>query len=562
MTKLTLAGPGAGKTQDLTDQINISLKGGMNPYSILPLTFSRKAAGVITERTKGKVEGHTFHSFANWVIRLGCSTRGEETPEIIVDKEQDELIKRAIQSVDNDFLELEEVKHALARIRVLNIPREAIRPHVVEAADRYLAMLDAENKVDFTRILERGAQELQNPRVREQIVSLYKKVYVDEGQDVNAFLEFPLMEPFLDVLDLYSSPSQQIYAFRGADWESLSNLLPQNVSVKTLSNNYRSTPEIVRSSKHLAGPDATGMVSTRDSLGIPVNIYKSPRDSINLTVHTLTAIIKEWGQKGIKPEDIAVLTRSSKNAKIRRGLTHYGVPLAQGSFFASEVVSGALFHLWLALYPTDLKALDSAMSFPGPSLGMMTRSLIGSERVSWDELAWLISDKQFASQEQQKAMGMFHRHAHNQHVLRKYGGEGKLGEVVSHLLAPLRDTLLSEGWFKAAGEIDQIVSLSGEFDTLTKFADYYRGEVESVKYTEEGVSVMTLHKSKGTEFQGVIIPGWIEGRIPVVSDDPQTEQNLAYVGLTRAKDRLALTVPGSPPSPFLRGMRETSVIQV
>ena len=444
----------------------------------------------------------------------------------------------------------------------MNVPREAIRPHVVEAADRYLAMLDADNKVDFTRILERGACELQNPRVREQIISLYKKVSVDEGQDINPFLEYPLIEPFIDVLDLYSSPSQQIYAFRGADWEGLSNLLPQNISVRTLSNNYRSTPEIVRSSTHLAGPDATGMISMRDSLGIPVNIYKSPRDSINLTVHTLTAIIKEWGQKGIKPEDIAVLTRSSKNAKIRRGLTHYGVPLAQGSFFASEVVSGALFHLWLALYPTDLKALDSAMSFPGPSLGMMTRSLIGSERVSWDELAWLISDEQFASQEQQKAMGMFRRHAHNQHVLRKYGGEGKLGEVVSQILAPLRDTLLSEGWFKAAGEIEQIVSLSAEFDTLTKFADYYREQVESVKYTEEGVSVMTIHKSKGTEFQGVIIPGWIEGRIPVVSDDPQTEQNLAFVGLTRAKDRLALTVPGSPPSPFLRGMRETSVIQV
>ena len=183
MTRLTLAGPGAGKTQDLTDQINARLKGGMNPYSILAITFSRRAAGVITERTKGKVEGHTFHGFANWVIRLGCSTRGEDPPEIIVDKEQDELIKKAIESVDYDFLELEEVKHALSRIRVLNVPREAIRPQVAEAADRYLEMLDAEKKVDFTRILERGARELRNPRVREQITSLYKAVYIDEGQD-------------------------------------------------------------------------------------------------------------------------------------------------------------------------------------------------------------------------------------------------------------------------------------------------------------------------------------------------------------------------------------------
>ena len=562
MTRLTLAGPGAGKTQDLTDQINDRLKSGMNPYSILAITFSRRAAGVITERTRSSVEGHTFHGFANWLIRLGCSIRGKEPPEIVVDKEQDELIKTAITDMDSEFLELEEVKHALTRMRVMNVPREALRPQVVEAADRYMALLDEQNLVDFTRILERGAREMQNPRVREQVKNLYKAVYIDEAQDVNPFLEYPLMEPFLDVLELYSSPSQQIYTFRGADWESLSNLLPQNMSVRTLSNNYRSTPEIVRSSKHLAGPDATGMISTRDSLGIPVSIYKSPRDSINQTIHTLTAIIRDWGQKGIGPENVAVLTRSSNNAKIRRGLTHYGVPLALGSFFASEVVSGALAHIWMALYPTDLKVVDRVMSFPGPSLGMMTRSLIGSERVTWDEMAWLISDSQFAAAEQKKAIKMFQRHAHNQHVLRKYGQDGRLQEVVRHLLTPLRDTLLREGWFSAAGDLEQVVSLSGEFDSLSQFADYYRQEVESVKYTEEGVTVMTIHKSKGTEFQGVIIPGWIAGRIPVDSDDPQTEQNLAFVGMTRAKDRLALTVPGSPPSPYLRGMRETSVIQV
>ena len=562
MTRLTLAGPGAGKTQDLTDQINARLKSGTNPYSILAITFSRRAAGVITERTRSTVEGHTFHGFANWLIRLGCSIRGKAPPDIIVDKEQDELIKRAIKDVDKDFLELEEVKHAMLRMRVMNVPREALRPQVVEAADRYMAILDEENLVDFTRILERGAREIQNPRVRQQIVSLYKAVYIDEAQDCNPRLEFPLMEPFLDVLELYSSPSQQIYTFRGANWDSLSNLLPQNMSVRTLSNNYRSTPEIVSSSKHLAGPDATGMVSARVSLGIPVSIYKSPRDSINQTIHTLTAIIKDWGQKGILPGNIAILTRSSNNAKIRRGLTHYGVPLALGSFFASEVVSGALAHIWMALYPTDLKAVDSVMSFPGPSLGMMTRSIIGSERVSWDEMAWLISDSQFAAAEQTKAIKMFQRHAHNQHVLRKYGKDGSLQEVVEHLLAPLRDTLLREGWFSAASDLEQVSSLSGEFDTLSQFADYYRQEVENVKYTEEGVTVMTIHKSKGTEFQGVIIPGWIAGRIPVDSDDPQTEQNLAFVGMTRAKDRLALTVPGSPPSPYLRGMRETSVIQV
>jgi hypothetical protein len=117
----------------------------------------------------------------------------------------------------------------------------------------------------------------------------------------NPHLEYPLIEPFLEVLEIYSSPSQQIYTFRGADWERLSSLLPEDMSIRTLRENYRSTPEIVRSSKHLAGPDAVGMIPTRDSLGIPVKIYKSARDSTARTVYILSAIVRDWERKGIDP---------------------------------------------------------------------------------------------------------------------------------------------------------------------------------------------------------------------------------------------------------------------
>ncbi len=181
MTRVTLAGPGTGKTQDLTDQINARISEGMNPYSILAITFSRRGAGLITERTGGCVEGHTFHGFANWLIRLGCSMRGEEPPEIIVDR--DPLVELAIEQVDHAFLEREEVKQALDRMRVLNLPRGAVRPQVVEAAERYLRLLDKRGYMDFTRILERGGWELRNPQVRSRLEHLYKAVLVDEGQD-------------------------------------------------------------------------------------------------------------------------------------------------------------------------------------------------------------------------------------------------------------------------------------------------------------------------------------------------------------------------------------------
>jgi DNA helicase II / ATP-dependent DNA helicase PcrA len=562
MTKLTMAGPGAGKTQDLTDQINAKKKGGVNPYSILAMTFSRKAANEITERTGNTVEGRTFHGFANWLIRLGCGIRNEEPPMIVADKEQERIVERAIMEAGDPYIEREEVLKALDEIRVFNRPKNEIRPDLLKAAEMYLKILDHENNVDFTRILERGALELADPRVRKKVLSIYKHVYVDEFQDQNPYLEFPLIQPFLDVLEGYSSPSQQIYTFRGANWDKMVKLLPDDTELKRLTDNFRSTPEIVKASRYLAGPDAADMKSVRESLGIPVKIYKMLQNDRDLDLQTLVTIIKTWQKKALKPREIAVLSRSGNISKIRRGLTHFGIDLASGSFFSGEAVVGALNHLWLALHPTDPQALEGAMGYPGPSLGLTTRSVMDCERVTWDELAWIISDSQFAVAEQDKALRMFRRHAYNHHVLHKYPSNEKVSIVVEQLLAPLRDTLLKEGWFPSASEVSQLVDLAGEFDTLPRFADYLRQEVENVKYTEDGVSVMTIHKSKGTEFKGVIVPGWIDGLIPADTDDPQTEKNLAYVGMTRAMDRLALTVPGAPPSPYLRGMRETSVIHV
>ena len=124
--------------------------------------------------------------------------------------------------------------------------------------------------------------ELADPRVREKVLSIYKYVYVDEAHDINPFLEYPLIELFLDVFTLYCSPSQQIYTFRGANWDEIVKLLPDETILRSLTENYRSTPEIVKASRYLAGPDATDMKPTRDSLGIPVNIYKTPRDDRQL----------------------------------------------------------------------------------------------------------------------------------------------------------------------------------------------------------------------------------------------------------------------------------------
>jgi superfamily I DNA/RNA helicase len=118
-------------------------------------------------------------------------------------------------------------------------------------------------------------------------------------------------------------------------------------------------------------------------------------------------------------------------------------------------------------------------------------------------------------------------------------------------LSEIPDYLNSEGDFSGGRALNDLIELSGEFGLASEFIKYLEAEVSRPSQAE-GIQLGTIHASKGREYKAVLLPGFNEGLLPLEAGDPKEEQNVAFVGLTRAKDRLVLTMSRPHPvSPFL-----------
>ncbi len=126
-------------------------------------------------------------------------------------------------------------------------------------------------------------------------------------------------------------------------------------------------------------------------------------------------------------------------------------------------------------------------------------------------------------------------------------------------LTEISSYLNSEGDFAASRALNDLVTTSYEFRTLGQFVEYLESQIDLPRQAS-GIQLSTLHASKGREWQAVIIPGFYDGLLPLEGSDLQEEQNLAFVGMTRAKDHLVLTMSRSMPmSPLLAGIPVTHV---
>ena len=188
------------------------------------------------------------------------------------------------------------------------VVRRRCTPWCARSSHRYQAILKADNLLDFTGILDEARRELEDPDLREFLRGL--RLFVDEGQDVNPHTEWPILEVLRQGAGefvMFASPSQQIYGFRGASWETLCHQLPDDLNLESMRENYRSTPEIVRTAARLAGPDADNMLSTRESIQSPVEAV----DALNPEVEAdyVGRQVAQWLGQGVKLEEVAVLAR-------------------------------------------------------------------------------------------------------------------------------------------------------------------------------------------------------------------------------------------------------------
>lgn len=605
---LILAGPGSGKTRVVTHRIAHLLEHGVSPYSILALTFTNKAASEMKKRVASMVGDApvwmgTFHGYCVRFLRRFGETAGLAPNFSIFDADDaSKAFKKAIDvaNVSTTHLNVGD----LAR-RIGALKNRAISPEMFEgmsggAQDKvisklypaYQKVLQQNNAVDFDDLLMHTACILRNnPDLRAELDEKHKYVLVDEYQDTNIAQYLIVRGLSLDHpnINVTGDPDQSIYSWRGADISNILNFerdYPQAVTVR-LEDNYRSTPQILSVADSLIACNTRRKAKIlkpqrKDGAAVRFCTYISDRDEADEIAQSIALEILENGAKG---KDFAILYRTNaqsrllEQALLKRKL---GYQLIGGfRFYQREEIKDLLAYLRLVNNPTDDVSFDRIVNVPTRGLGDKTLAKV-ADLAKQREIPMLVAlraavDSNLMSKKATEGAKQFLRIYHDLVELQRDG----LLPMIEYILSATnyieyitaRKTESPDD--SIVGNINELKSDANHVDldpdnegnALERFLEQITlsSDVDNLTDAENKVTLMTLHAAKGLEYDNVFIIALEDGVLPHVrtKDDPnqlEEERRLFFVGITRAKNRLQLSMAKqrgfashrvSPASPFL-----------
>lgn len=584
---LVVAGPGSGKTRVITRRIVHLLRSGVSSRRILGLTFTNRAAGEMRERVKAMVPESevwlgTFHSFASRILRRNCQKLNIDKDFHICDEDdRKKLIRETVRGMGLESTaeavnaisdEISAAKNAM--LHPGRFARDA-RPHQFAAGlvyRQYQLSLRRQNRLDFDDLLNLLAVALgQDEELRSRLDDTFRYVLVDELQDTNPVQFLLLRQLTRDTKNIMGvgDPDQSIYKFRNADIRNILQFQAdyQNCRVVKLEANYRSVPEILRVADSLIRRNKERI----EKVLIPT---RPAGRAVELVGHQGEKAEAKWIAEdvqygvatGRQYADHAVLVRLNRltyeveQAFLRRDIP-YKVYGGLG-FLGKKEVKDVLAYCRLAVVPTDLLAFARVVNEPNRGIGKVTldRILAWAEANACPPLAACRQAGRIegVSRKAAEAATVFADLIDTLHSL-----TSRPAEVVTAaaLQSGYRAALVAEETKEAVERVeavDRLCELARHYaedqpdGTLTDFLERMAlGEEEEREEGEEEpdrVKIMTMHGAKGLEFPVVYLPGLEEGILPgsksIQAGDPaeiEEERRVAFVGITRAMDRLVLS---------------------
>ena len=620
---LVLAGAGSGKTRVIAHRVAWLIKaGGINPHSILTVTFTNKAAREMRGRIEGIVEQEmgnfwcgTFHGISHRLLRAHWEEAGLRREFAILDSEdQYRVIKRVSKS-----LGLDDTKWPPRQIQwFINKQKdECRRSKDVETADDYFAekmnevyaayeeLCERESLVDFGELLLRTYLLLKtNENVLDHYKKRFRHILVDEFQDTNEvqyqFLKL-LCEGEGHIMSV-GDDDQSIYGWRGAKSENINRFTKdyKNTEIIRLEQNYRSTSIILGAANAVIENNQGRMgkeLWTEQKEGEPISIYSAYNEDDE--ARYVVGSIQNWMEQGRDLNEVAILYRSNAQSRaleeaiLREGLAYriYGGL----RFYERAEIKNAMSYLRLVFGREDDAAFERVINIPPRGIGAKTLDIIRSRAQKIETSLWK------ACQDLLETDGLTPRASQSV--------EGFLSDFedleIETKDLPLRDLVdhviqrsgLIEYHKKEAGEkgrtrvenLAELVTAASDFEPeplddaeeipLKLFIDHAAldaGETQASDH-ESAIQLMTLHSAKGLEFPLVFITGFEEGLFPhklsiEEADQLQEERRLCYVGMTRSMERLFIvhaemrnlhgTETFNPPSRFLREIPEELTLEV
>ena len=593
---LILAGAGSGKTRVLTHRIAYLIdEKGVNPWNILAITFTNKAASEMRERVD-KIVGFgsesiwvsTFHSTCVRILRRHIDRLGFDTRFAIYDTEDQKTLMKEIcrkLNIDTKIYKerslLAQISHAKDELITpdemeLNAGGDFNKKKVAAVYREYQASLRKNNALDFDDLIVKTVELFQNcGDVLENYQERFKYIMVDEYQDTNTaqFKFVSLLASKYENLCVVGDDDQSIYKFRGANIGNIlgfEHVFP-DAKVIRLEQNYRSTKNILSAANEVIANNASRKSKTlwtENPEGELIH-FRQFMNGYEEAEYVVGEISRAHRENGAKYKDCAVLYRTNAQSRLFEEkclLANIPYKIVGGvNFYARKEIKDLLCYLKTIDNSRDDLAVRRIINVPKRGIGATTLGRIqdyaDKMSVSFYDALRVAEEVPSIGRSLSKIDGFVTFIQSFKSKAESYTVRELLEEVIelTGYVAELKaedteesqarieniDELISktESYQEVMEEQGQPATLSGFLEEIALIAD-----IDSVDPDQDYVLLMTLHSAKGLEFPRVFLVGMEDGIFPsymsIVSDDKsdlEEERRLCYVGITRAMEDLTLT---------------------
>ena len=587
---LILAGAGSGKTKVLTVRIAHLLAQGVNPYEILAITFTNKAAKEMKSRVEGLVGDvanriwlSTFHSFCAKFLRFELDNfLGYNSNFTIYDTSDSQaVIKAALKALNLDdkyypvgamIAAISDAKNKLLFASDFRKQaRDFYQQKVADVYEYYERELRKNNALDFDDLLLVAVKLLQsNEAVLDKYSKRFRYVMIDEYQDTNhaQYLLAKLLASHWKNIAVVGDADQSIYAWRGADIQNILDFekdYPNCISIK-LEQNYRSTKIIL---------DAANAVIENNEGRPKKNLWTDKTEGAKIQHFTAQSeheeaafigdtIAKKHDIHGVPYGDMAILYRTNaqsrvlEEALIKRALPY--IMVGGTKFYDRKEIKDVLAYLRVLYNPFDDLSLLRIINVPKRSIGATTvAKLQDYARANGTSLFMTLTQLHLVDSIKGKTKEKLEEFGILIFTLVAEMEDRTVLDILESILdrtgylAQLEESTDPQDQARAEN-IGELLSVAKDFQdtnpsgTVEDFLEQVAlvNDVDSFEQEESKVTLMTLHAAKGLEFPIVFLGGLEEGLFPhsrtlMNPDEVEEERRLAYVGITRAEKELYIS---------------------
>jgi len=584
---LVLAGAGAGKTATLTRRIINLIESGAHPQSILAITFTNKAAKEMRERVLGAMRDNpkmnfpvfeygmvpwvgTFHSLGVMIIKEQHQKVGIKKHFAIYDRDDARrAVKEAVKRCDLDpkqwdtkkvlglisknkgnFVSLDDFKQSGSDSYYTD--------NLIDIWKEYEAIKKHDHALDFDDLLLESAKLLKNdPEVKKLYQTRFAHIHVDEYQDTNK-VQYQIVRMLINSetqnIFVVGDPDQLIYSWRGAEVRNIMKFEKDfpSAEVVLLEQNYRSTKTIIAGSNAVIAENKNRFdknLFTENTEGEPISLYSAydAREEANWIGKELKSIINDQTETGVKPSQIAVLYRANFQSRLlEEACLKNDIPyqVLGTKFFDRAEVKDILSYIKSAFNPEALVDVRRVINTPRRGIGKVSlvKILSGDEsglsakvKNELDSFRTILTDiKEFAEQYSPSETVAFTIERSGLESMYRESGKDEDLERLANM-------------FELVAVAEKYDGLPKE-EAMEKFLEEIAlaGDQDSKDDSRECVKLMTIHASKGLEFDTVFLTGVEEDMFTpqpnmdrkAVEDKAEEERRLFYVAMTRAEKKL------------------------